>query len=108
MKFIYGLHFDMDIHHLAKLWSFYSNSKWHSSGRWEKRGMTFNPAVWQLTLSRTLGDTTGKMRRSPRYEENKKCGSNAEERAAIQVNSQVACGSSRAVLTFSNLVWWKT
>lgn len=34
-------------------------------------------------------------------------GGHAEERAAIQVGSQAACGSSRAVLTFSDPIWWE-
>ena len=87
---------------------FIFNSKWHSAGRWEKeRGMTFNPAVWRLTLSRTLGDTTGKMRRSPGVKRVRNVGGHAEERAATQVSSQAACGSFRAVLTFSDPIWWK-
>lgn len=52
----------MDIHHLAKLLGrFYFEFQVAFIRQVEKeRGMTFNPAVWQLTLSRTLGDTTGK------------------------------------------------
>lgn len=99
----------MDIHYLAKLWVvlFQIPSGIQQAGGEKREGWPLTLQYGSLTPSRTWGDTTGKMRRSPGMKRIRNVGSNAEERAAIQVNSQVACGSSRAVFTFSNLIWWK-
>lgn len=73
--------------------------------------MTFNPAVWQLTGEQDLRGHNWK-NEGAQVKKIRNVGSNAEEELLFRSNSQVACGSSRAVLTFSksnggNLTWQK-
>ena len=73
----------------------------------ERKGENFNPVVSQLAPSRALGNTLGKMGRSPNMKRTRnegQVGTEARpgEEATTQVKSQAACDLSSAVLIFSN------
>ena len=98
----------IDIYNLAEFgWFYFWFQVALSRQVGERKGENFNPVVSQLAPSRALGNTLGKMGRSPNMKRTRnegQVGTEARpgEEATTQVKSQAACDLSSAVLIFSN------